>query len=682
MKRLDFPQAMTPYKLLQQSYGARNIQSNRSAGRKMSTPATVTQAITSLPANADGQLSVSLGGRTATNIVTNGNFANGTTGWVAPAGGSISATGNELSSTAVATGTFVFQTLSPTTIAEHLYYGRAKVKTISNLVALRIGTTASFHSGNGLYQTLSVVHKATNPAHSLNVIDNRTSGWDFIKIMEAMAIDLTATFGAGNEPTVAQCNAMFPNWFDGTKSTLSVRARSVGKNLFDKSKARLGGFYNASGAWVSVEGYYSSDYISVNGNTQYTHNRSSATYINYYDAGKTWISSLLTSSFITPYNARYCKVMGASVDKSIDLFQVELGAVTTTYEPYTETTIYLPAIGRSLPNGTKDEFSVSDGKRTQRIKADYVLQASDILAMTTSLTNIDVAQIFISTDHVTWTGNVDGNLSIYGMNQVSFDTRDNASNIGKYYVSVGTQDRIFAVFAKGTTLTQAQASLVGITLTYQLATPVVTQYMGIGQLDALPNGSIIVEPVVRGVKLPAFGTGKIAITDATAPITSIESVYRIDTGLDGMQTKTDVTSLFALDSDKFGITYVSADSTKPHEYVCLLDPACSTLPSLTYSYPEADALALGIVSHSYASAAADWVMTTSESQCGVLVCTLASGAANIIAPDRTGTPYWVQNDSGQTLTVKKSGGTGDTVATGKKALFIHTGVDYVKFFTT
>ena len=64
MHKLDFPQDMAPYKLLQQSYGARNVQSNRSAGRKMSTPATVYQMVTSLPGNADGTMQVTVGGQT------------------------------------------------------------------------------------------------------------------------------------------------------------------------------------------------------------------------------------------------------------------------------------------------------------------------------------------------------------------------------------------------------------------------------------------------------------------------------------------------------------------------------------------------------------------------------------------------------------------------------------------
>ncbi|WP_048817969.1 hypothetical protein [Desulforamulus hydrothermalis] len=62
----------------------------------------------------------------------------------------------------------------------------------------------------------------------------------------------------------------------------------------------------------------------------------------------------------------------------------------------------------------------------------------------------------------------------------------------------------------------------------------------------------------------------------------------------------------------------------------------------------------------------------------LLMATNAGGAANIIAPDRPGLLYAVNNKSGQIITVKKSGGTGATVAAGKTAMVMHNGTDYIK----
>jgi hypothetical protein len=218
-------------------------------------------------------------------------------------------------------------------------------------------------------------------------------------------------------------------------------------------------------------------------------------------------------------------------------------------------------------------------------------------------------------------------------------------------------------------LTAVRAALTGKTLTYQLATPITTQYIGLGQLDALPCGSVIVEPVIRGVKRPIFGSGKIPVTTADAPISAIESVYRIDTGDDGLQTKVDVTSAFTVDADKLGITCATADYTKPYEYVCTIDSAYSTVPQLQYSYPEGDDLIMAIASHNYNGAAADWVLTSEESKCGILVATNAGGAANIILPDRKGKVFFINNKSGQTLTAKGAGAeSGTTIPNGNTVI--------------
>ena len=48
---------------------------------------------------------------------------------------------------------------------------------------------------------------------------------------DVMIINLTATFGAGNEPTKEQCDLMFADYFEGVKCFEPTgRVRSVGKN--------------------------------------------------------------------------------------------------------------------------------------------------------------------------------------------------------------------------------------------------------------------------------------------------------------------------------------------------------------------------------------------------------------------------------------------------------------------
>ena len=87
---------------------------------------------------------------------------------------------------------------------------------------------------------------------------------------------------------------------------------------------------------------------------------------------------------------------------------------------------------------------------------------------------------------------------------------------------------------------------------------------------------------------------------------------------------------------------------------------------------------LGVTTHDYGAAAADWTLSAAEMKATLLTVSNASGAANIIAPNTSGKVYIVVNGSGQAITIKKSGGTGVAVATTKTATVIHNGTDYIR----
>ncbi len=64
---------------------------------------------------------------------------------------------------------------------------------------------------------------------------SETGHWYFKHIM---LINLTQTFGAGNEPTKEECDQIFANYFDGTKSTVcGFRIRSVSQDESQESAA-------------------------------------------------------------------------------------------------------------------------------------------------------------------------------------------------------------------------------------------------------------------------------------------------------------------------------------------------------------------------------------------------------------------------------------------------------------
>ncbi len=94
---------------------------------------------------------------------------------------------------------------------------------------------------NTVYE-VSVVLTATDNRDKIiftfQVPEGSTNGhyWDIYK--DCIAINLTKTFGAGNEPTKEECDRIFANWFNGTKSTVgAMRLKSVSEDETETSTA-------------------------------------------------------------------------------------------------------------------------------------------------------------------------------------------------------------------------------------------------------------------------------------------------------------------------------------------------------------------------------------------------------------------------------------------------------------
>jgi len=88
-----------------------------------------------------------------------------------------------------------------------------------------------------------------------------------------------------------------------------------------------------------------------------------------------------------------------------------------------------------------------------------------------------------------------------------------------------------------------------------------------------------------------------------------------------------------------------------------------------------------VSSHEYTTTA-DWEMSGTEAKSLLLTVTSGAGAGdrNVIAPDVSGRLYIVRNDTtaGGSAVIKKSGGTGVSIASGKTATVIHNGSDYIR----
>ena len=155
------------------------------------------------------------------NKITNGNFI-GTTGWTATNATFSTLNENGILRATAANGE-VAQAIAGGTVIGRKYYFAARVVTSSPFVVLQMGSTLVAHPGGSVPAILSGVHTATTTGHGVKVVDPRAGGWNDIYIKWVKCIDLTAAFGAGNEPTAAQMDAYMVDryansWFNGTAS--------------------------------------------------------------------------------------------------------------------------------------------------------------------------------------------------------------------------------------------------------------------------------------------------------------------------------------------------------------------------------------------------------------------------------------------------------------------------------
>ena len=170
----------------------------------------------------------------ATNLVTNGDFSNGTTGW---SGTMITVTNGvaRLLSDNTGGGMQQYPNTAQGTVkgnGGNKYYIRALVSEFTKVgygvgfFQLGLSTTTPPFSSAGIKTYIVTPASAFNTLY-VNHTVNAGSLIDY-KIDNITLIDLTATFGAGNEPTLEQMDtimAKFENsWFDGTKNLFQAKA--------------------------------------------------------------------------------------------------------------------------------------------------------------------------------------------------------------------------------------------------------------------------------------------------------------------------------------------------------------------------------------------------------------------------------------------------------------------------
>lgn len=156
-------------------------------------------------ANRSAELDVKADKVALNNLFANGDFRNGTNNWT-PSGGTLE----------VQEGGLVFTITNPAwntqirlssrgNVLIGKYYWRVVANTPTGIVDLRLGDVPNAQNGeSGAFDVYSNVVKADSNISSYNPIYLNTAGQPVntqIIVKSVLAINLTQTFGAGNEPT-------------------------------------------------------------------------------------------------------------------------------------------------------------------------------------------------------------------------------------------------------------------------------------------------------------------------------------------------------------------------------------------------------------------------------------------------------------------------------------------------
>lgn len=273
-------------------------------------------------------------------------------------------------------------------------------------------------------------------------------------------------------------------------TSFDKRVRSVGKNLFDKSMASLNMIRNENTGVATVfSGNFLSNQIKVKPSTTYritggVPNRR----VCFFDIDKVFISGLIENViFTTPSNAYYLDI---STNMSvIDDVMLELGTVSTTYEPYVHNDLYIQgnSLGYRLPNGVKDEELQRDGKmyRVKRINTVAV-------------------------------------VGVVAVNTTNYPLAKNGGQFINYLTAGGSEIGVI-----GTNSTSGDGFML-----YELSTPVETEILAFGNLQGQPNGTVYVENATQDADIYATSA---TISNTALPISSLSEVIKI--GADGLQTR-------------------------------------------------------------------------------------------------------------------------------------------------
>lgn len=577
----------------------------------------------------EGQISdVQVMGNTVNQIIQNGNFADGLSGWQSSLS-VLSVVNNTLIVTGNGTGLYPqanYYTIIP---AGRRYFVRLYARltvayTNAAYIALQVAGTTGVKAKiinnpvvNQWYEVSDIFDTSTFTGNLKFIIyhqyaDAATTNGKIMEVKEVMAIDMGSS--ASDNPlynlTVDEMRQRFPNWLQyGVVSTLPVSVTAT-KNVFNKNEkpTYANVTYSTTSTGIKITTsvgtfrYACWDFI-LEPNTQYKIQRNlniisgcsntNDAKIRVFDAitnaeicyiAKTEANDT-QKSFISPSHGNIRVYLYAIFDVSgsgeVEFNNLQITKGDATYEQYgAGGEAYIPAeiTLRSLPNGVKDVFSIIDGVYTKNISDDIQIPTSG-WAVDSSLTNTYRA---ILSNFVSQLPIVNGisQVLMLGSNNWTF-LYDYTSDTEHFYVHP-TLGHLYIFVNKATIDAQAGSTLADKfsvwlssfstrTLIYQLASPITKYYFP----QNLSGKTIIIKKRFAYFGFYDAMYGLINLTDI--PIKSLHKVLLVDKKT-GAETEIDL-STCTVAADGMSFTSSALRDGDLVWYVANYDSTTSTIPT-------------------------------------------------------------------------------------------------------
>ena len=626
----------------------------------------------------DGVVDMTVKGRTGRNLLEHGNFPDGSDKWTV-VGGTLTISNNTAIVTGSGANSYAWLMQSPLPLPGGTgkeIFCRVKIKidnTDCNLIRVYgfDGTSSVIFDERTnpvqdqeytLYGIAPLVSDSKFGIYTFHrYADAATANGKVMEVQEVFVLDLDAEGLAGK--TADEINTMFPDWFDGTKSTGPKRMRVVGKNLIKGESEQNNHLFNQGGGiWTYLNVWENGKLKVTNGSNSvhglgvklktkigeaYTikcqaqdaddaiarvivgdNTGTGVRYGNYYP------NTEVSFTFVADANEiiiRFIRAGLSNPDKPIYFWniQFEEGAIATTREPYKESLVYAPEVGRSLPNGVADEVDVNEGVKAKNV-SDWVILNGDE----------NWVQKLVSTNTIMF-----GFGGLEKPHKVTPDvvcTRSfpitsirnnlwNADIEGVFFMNPGQPDPLRVNINKFRLTTQDVAGFKAwlqanpISLLYELANPETIQHdIPPQSLLSFENGTLLQEHAIGEV---TFYAANCQVSDSNYPIEELDFIKKVNLET-GATAELDV-SIAVIAPDGLSFTHPDLSVGDLVDWDRYYSSELSTLAELEYTVPLANVKSSIIRTQQLATKTADYTVTADDY---IILADGSTAAVNITLP--------------------------------------------------